>query len=216
MGLLFNAAVLYLCMGCPKLRATYKSYLQAADRGDIEACELYADSLGHQHKEASHCDSFAQHLVWLNYTHYAAVIIGFLIFGAAGSLLYLLVLGMASHARTTNDLPSNTEQVLGLIDYLPVRLTALGFLLVGNFGKALPVWLQYLFDYKVAAKSLLCKVTSAAEDLDPSEMEQDFPRHDGVMNPHLSEPKILVRLAKRNIIFLVAVASLLSITGVLA
>ena len=215
LGLLYNTLILFICLGCPKLRATYKCYLQAADRGDIEACELYSSALGHNRHESSDCDSFAQHLVWLNYTHYVAVIIGFIFFGAAGAVLYVLSSGVIvriredhkeSESESETRANSNANHFMWFLDFIPVRLTALGFLLVGHFGRALPVWLHYLFDLSVSAKTLLCKVSSAAEDVDVSDLADPT-------NVHLSEPKILVKLAKRNIVFLMVVVSLLTVIG---
>ena len=222
LALIFNTLVLFICLGCPRLRSTYKCYLQAADRGDTEACELHAQLLGHNNDESDQCNSFAQHLVWLNYTHYAAIIIGFIFFGAAGAVLYVLSYGIVERIRAENPATSepkqesralaNANHLMWFIDYVPVRFTSLGFLLVGHFGRALPVWLHYLFDLSASAKKVLCKVSSAAEDIDAEDLEGDL----DISNKHLSEPKILVKLAKRNIIFLMVVVSLLTVTGAIS
>ena len=217
--LVFNAVILYICLGCPKLRATYKCYLQAADRGDLEACDLYSSQLGHDTTEPAECNSFGQHLIWLNYTHYAAVIIGFVLFGAAGAVLYVLSYGVIERIRTEHQESDNRALVnanhfMWFLDFIPVRITALGFLLVGHFGRALPVWGHYLFDLSVSAKTLLCRVSSAAEDVELTDISEPT-TSDSIdpMNVHLSEPKILVKLAKRNIVFLMVAVSLLTMVG---
>ena len=33
-----QSIVLFICIGCPALRTTYKCFLNAADRGDLQAC----------------------------------------------------------------------------------------------------------------------------------------------------------------------------------
>ncbi|GAB5380899.1 MAG: beta-lactamase regulator AmpE [Aliiglaciecola sp.] len=197
--LVFDSAILMVCIGCPSLRATYKSYLQAANRGDFQACSMYADQLGHSSNSPS---SFGQNLVWLNYQHYAAVIIWFAILGPAGSVLY--VLALSTHHWLENEkqveLPA-AKKVMMVLDWLPVRITALGLLLVGHFSKALPIWLSHFASVDKPAKELLCEVAKAAEDVEPDE-------HDCT-----EEPCTLVRLAKRNVMFLVVFISVLSLSG---
>ncbi len=100
--LLLNTAVLGICVGCPQLRASYKNYLQAANRGDTEACCLYADELGH---EPGRGMSVGQTLVWINYRYYCAVILWFALFGAAGALFYVLCRNMLQYLEL-NELPN--------------------------------------------------------------------------------------------------------------
>ncbi|MDM7859551.1 beta-lactamase regulator AmpE [Alteromonas sp. ASW11-36] len=218
LGLVFNTAILYICLGCPNLRATYKCFLQAANRGDVAACGLYAETLGHDNDDDSECGSFGQHLVWLNYTHYAAIIVFFIAFGAAGAVLYVVASALLSFVRTGFVSASVEEtdkalQAMGSIvhwlDFIPVRLTALGFLLVGHFGRAGGIWFEKLFDLRVPAKSLLCQVSTAAEDIEPSNLPANSPE------AVVLEPKTLVKLAKRNITFLVTVVSILTVVGAL-
>ncbi|MBT0585546.1 beta-lactamase regulator AmpE [Alteromonas oceanisediminis] len=224
-GLIANTLLLFVCLGCPQLRATYKCYLQAADRGDIEACELYTEALGHVEQDAQgatgHCGTFAQHLVWLNYTHYAAVIVAFILFGGAGAVFYVLCYGIsgaltrvAEADDADDDAQQNAQQLMYAVDFLPVRITALGFLMVGHFGRALPVWLNHTFSLDVSTKQLLCDVTHAAEDVTEEDLPHDS-EHTRKQQRLLSEPKILVKLAKRNIIFLMVTVSILTVSGVL-
>lgn len=214
-GLLFNTVILYLCIGCPRLRATYKCFLQAANRGDVMACELHSEALGHN-ADSGYCGSFGQHLVWLNYTHYAAVIIAFMLLGSAGAVLYVLSYALYRYVHTEweteEDQPAVVKASVSIshwVDFIPVRITALGFLLVGHFGRAMPIWFEHLFDGSVTAKRLLCEVSTAAEDVEAKPPTLDDPES------IISEPKILVKLAKRNITFLVSVVSVLTVFGAL-
>ena len=90
-----QSVILFLCLGSEPLRNTYRSFLQAAERGDLEACHLYTRELGHctslevADEPTQQGKSFGQHLLWLNYQHYAAVIIFFTVFGAAGAIAYV-------------------------------------------------------------------------------------------------------------------------------
>lgn len=201
LSLIVNAAILMVCIGCPALREAYKCFLQAANRGDMQACSMYADQLGHSDDEQN---SFGQNLVWLNYRHYAAVIIWFAAFGAAGAVLYTLAKGLQTSLRERqHELTEQADNIMAILDWIPVRITALGFLLVGHYSRALPVWLSYLPDPAVSAKTLLANVSKAAEEIEPDE------------NDCTEEPCTLVKLAKRNIMFIMVVISILTLSGLL-
>jgi AmpE protein len=198
-SLIFNASILMVCIGCPGLRATYKCFLQAANRGDLQACSMYADQLGH---DENSIQSFGQNLVWLNFRHYAAVIIWFAVFGAAGAVLYTLARGFEDRlTESDHQVAPQATSIMNILNWVPVRITALGFLLVGHFSKALPIWLGYLPDTSISAKTLLAEVSKAAEDIEPDESDCT------------EEPCTLVRLANRNITFILVAISLLTLTG---
>lgn len=197
--LVLSTAILMVCVGCPAIRATYKCYLQAANRGDLQACSMYEDQISGDNKGST---SFGLSLIWQNYRHYTAVILWFAIFGAAGAILYVLVRELAE--KLTDDNQQATDQVNGILkimDWVPVRVTALGFLLVGHFSRAFSTWLSYLPDTSVAAKTLLLEVAKQAEEVEPDERDCT------------EEPCILVRLAKRNVMLLLMVIAVLTLTG---
>ncbi|RDV29086.1 beta-lactamase regulator AmpE [Alteromonas aestuariivivens] len=224
LSFILQTLLLYVCMGCPELRATYRCFLQAADRGDLEACSLYARQLGHRDinedvdepiseditPEHETGRSFGQQLIWLNYQHYAAVILFFIAFGAPGALIYC-VARQFHHTFTDEQSDAGeaefevTKTVMHVLDFVPVRITSLGFLLMGHFSRALPVWLDALADTRISAIKLLTSVAAAAE-MTNDEVHSDI----------AAEPVQLVRLAKRNILFLLVVTALLTLTGNLA
>jgi AmpE protein len=196
---IISTSVLMVCVGCPALRATYKSYLQAANRGDLQACSLYADQLGHDDSSSA---TFGQNLVWLNYRHYAAIVLYFVAFGAAGAVAYVLARSFHHflHEQQHSAAPQ-ADQLMHVLDWLPVRITALGFLLVGHFSRAFPIWLSHFPDPAVDAKTLLADVSRAAEEVESDE-------HDCT-----EEPCTLVRLAKRNVMFMLVIISVLTLSG---
>ena len=212
-----QSLVLFVCIGCPVLRSIYKNFLNAADRGDLQACSMYTDQLGHC---ASQTDSdgsagaegksFGQHLTWLNYQHYAAVMLWFIAFGAPGALFYTL-------SRSTTEALCNANHPLKVaagrlmfaLDYIPVRVTAFGMLMMGHFSRALPEWLKYALQFDVPAYDVLTQISSKAEVLTPDE-------HKLQAENAAVEPKVLVKLAKRNVIFLLVITSVLTLVGSLA
>ncbi len=146
--------------------------------------------------------SFGLNLVWQNYRHYTAVILWFAACGAAGAIFYILVREMGSKFSNDNiQVANQVKRLLNIVDWIPVRITALGFLLVGHFSRAFPTWLSYLPDPAVQAKTLLLDVSKQAEEIEPDE------------NDCTEEPCTLVRLAKRNVMFLLVIIALLTLSG---
>jgi AmpE protein len=197
--LVISTAILMVCVGCPAIRATYKCFLQAASRGDLQACSMYEDQISGDDKGKV---SFGLNLVWQNYRHYTAVILWFAACGAAGAILYVLVREIESKlSADENQISHQAKRLLNIIDWIPVRIAALGFLLVGHFSRAFPTWLGYLPDPAIKAKTLLVEVSKQAEDIEPDE------------NDCTEEPCTLVRLAKRNVMFLLVIIALLTLSG---
>ena len=197
--LVLSTAILMVCVGCPAVRATYKCYLQAANRGDLEACSLYAEQISETSDEP---ESFGQNLLWQNYLHYSAVILWFTAFGVSGALLYVLSRESYHYLRKTEHAAEQQARALmHILDIVPVRITALGLLLVGHFSRAMPTWLSHVADIQLPAKTLLIDVAKQAEEVEIDE------------NDCTQEPCTLVRLAKRNVMFLLVAIALLTLAG---
>ena len=77
--------LLWICLGCPVTRQTYKRYLQAANREDFEACSLYSEKFGN---EGGNLSNVGKQLVIVNYRQYASVIIFYVILGLPGMVFY--------------------------------------------------------------------------------------------------------------------------------
>lgn len=95
-------------------------------------------------------------------------------------------------------------KLLFIVDWLPVRIVAFGYMLVGHFSKALPIWLENLFDVEKLPHKVLVSVAQKSEDL---MIEQD---------DCTAEPCLLVRLAKRTLLLCLAVVAILILTGVIS
>ncbi len=108
--------------------------------------------------------------------------------------------------------PSQAEQYLRtvaedlshLADWLPARLFGVGFALVGHFSKASSTLLSYAADLTTPAEQVLTEVAQAAEPL-PGEQANCS-----------DESCSLVQLAKRNILFFLALVAVLTLSGLLS
>ena len=84
-----------------------------------------------------------------------------------------------------------------------MRIASFGYVFVGHFSKAMPVWLESLFDNKKPTHQVLITVAESSEDI--------------IVNKDdcTEEPCLLVRLAKRNVLFVFAVISILTLVGLI-
>ena len=195
--LLLNLVLLFIAVGCPHIRAKYKGYLQAANRGDNPARHLYAEQLNYDPEEGC---SFGQHMIWLNFRYYFAIPVWFLILGGTGAVLYLTARFIESQA--TNDYGRQVaNRIMTVLDWIPVRLAAIGFLLVGHFSKGIKVFSGYAFDLSTSAKTLVQDVAKASEDIEAG------------CDDYTEEPSALLKLAKRNMMFLLTATAVLTLGG---
>lgn len=219
--LMVSTLILIVCFGCIKTRDAYKSYLLSAFKGELTSCELHHLQL-QQDKNIANI-GFGQTLVWLNYRYFIAVMLFFVLFGAAGALFYRLLTTVNECANeqdaVAKDEPNENieennqkrydtcqanQQLLFWVDWLPVRLVALGYMFVGHFSKAMPVWLENLFEFEKAPSEVLIAVAQMSEDymVDADDCT--------------AEPCLLVKLAKRTLLLFLTLISALILTGVLS
>lgn len=214
--LIISTLILIVSFGCVKTRDVYKQYLHASFRGEKTTSALYHQQLL-QDKNLPEM-GFGQALIWLNYRYYIAIMLFFVVFGAAGVVFYRLLTSvieqqnacsLATNTYTNNETleceakqGNNFHDMLFYLDWLPVRITSFGYMLVGHFSKALPMWLESLFDAKKPTHQILIDVAQKSEDIMVDE------------NDCTAEPCLLVRLAKRNVLLLLSAISILTIAGV--
>lgn len=206
--LILSTVILIICFGCFSTRSVYKRYLSAAFKGETATCDLLHQELL-KSKQLPQM-SFGQALVWLNYRYFIAVMLLFVIFGAPGVVFYRLLTQVNERCIKQSDNQSVNEEpkacisskILFVIDWIPVRLIALGYMFVGHFSKAVAVWLGNLFDLTLPSYEVLISVAQKSEDfmIDTDDCT--------------AEPCILVRLAKRTLLLCLAFISILVLTGV--
>lgn len=95
------------------------------------------------------------------------------------------------------------HEILFYLDWLPVRITSFGYMFVGHFSKALPIWLESFFDFKKPTHEILTDVAQKSEDIMVD------------VEDCTAEPCLLVRLSKRNVLLLLASIATLTLFGVI-
>ncbi|MDB2387361.1 regulatory signaling modulator protein AmpE, partial [Shewanella sp.] len=95
---------------------------------------------------------------------------------------------------------------LGVMDWLPSRIFAFGYVLSGQFRQSISAWLQVTMNPSTSARDVITKVVIEAETLPEASSA-----------PICVQSTIaLLQLSKRNFILLITVLSLLTIFGVVS
>lgn len=233
---MLSTLILIVCFGCTTTRESYKRYLNSAFKGEDTSADMHHQQLLSDKNLPDM--GFGQALIWLNYRYYIAIMLFFTVFGAAGAVFYRLLTMVienkmaqciASASKQAGDIDEELEpealineavhegnitpnvvngcqnhhDVLFWLDWLPVRLTSFGYMFVGHFTKALPVWLESLFESQKPTHQVL---------IDVAEKSEDIMVNDGDCT---AEPCLLVSLAKRNVLLVLAVISILTLIGLI-
>ena len=224
--LIVNTLVLLLGIGCWHYRQLYKQYLNAQERGDAEAAHLAMQQIRTDSGSSFEQNSYGQTLIWLNFRYYAATAFWFLLLGAFGVITYVLLrqlqepLTLAAADTTTAATADGDEVVAAYAalqpetagpdavhyltywaQWLPTRLFGLGFALVGYFSRASNALLAYFMDFSTDNEQVLTEVAMAAEPLEQEQINT------------LDESSAMVQLAKRNMLFFLAVVAVLTLSG---
>lgn len=224
--LIVNTLVLLLGIGCWHYRQLYKQYLNAQERGDAEAAHLAMQQIRTDSGSSFEQNSYGQTLIWLNFRYYAATAFWFLLLGAFGVITYVLlrqlqerlslVAADASTAATADSDevvaayaalqpetagPDAVHYLTYWAQWLPTRLFGLGFALVGYFSRASNALLAYFMDFSTDNEQVLTEVAMAAEPLEQEQINT------------LDESSAMVQLAKRNMLFFLAVVAVLTLSG---
>lgn len=143
-------------------------------------------------------------LVWINFRYYAAVLFWFVCLGPAGAVLYCMVRETADERDeqvSGGKRQRHWQTILHWFDWLPARICSAGYLLIGNFNQAAGVWLSYLLDFASPARSLIVDSAKAAEPVH----EMQCGKADAAT--------CMLKLAKRNVLFFLALVALLTLSG---
>ncbi|NRD75530.1 beta-lactamase regulator AmpE [Shewanella sp. VB17] len=198
-----------LCFSHQKQRQLFKSYMLAACRGDSQACYHFADELDPSVPlEAISTEDLGtrvgQIVAWSNYRFYGAVALFLIILGPAGAVFYCTVRYFNDESQKLNlDFPLVID-ALKILDWLPSRIFAFGYVLSGQFSHAFVCWRQYGFSISCSARDIVMQVALAAE---PHTKRSSAPIC-------IQATLALLKLGKRNFLLLLVCLSVLTIFGV--
>ena len=137
-----------------------RSDLQAAEHVAERDLSISADS-GEQLLER-----VQGHLLWQAYQSFFAVIFWYFLLGPVAALAYRL-LALATEHSLNPLVAERAGQLRHAFDWLPVRLLAASFALVGNFVAVGRVMLHELLSWDISAAQLVEKVGLVAAEIPP-------------------------------------------------
>ncbi|QWT42000.1 beta-lactamase regulator AmpE [Dickeya dadantii] len=213
--LLLWIAVGLLCIGAGETRQHYHRYIQAAQRGEADACREMAEELALIHglpldaSERERLRELQNALLWLNFRFYLAPLFWFVAAGPYGpvALVGYAVLRarqccLARHHTPLERANSGVDTLLHWLDWIPVRLAGAAYSLLGHGEKALPAWFAAMMDVRSSQYWVLTQLAQFS-------LERE------THSDPISTPRAAVSLAKKVTLVLVVVVALLTIYGTL-
>ncbi len=213
--LLFWIGVGLLCIGAGSVRLHYHAYLKAASHNDIGAHTAMAEELTLIHglpvecSEREYLGELQNALLWINYRFYLAPLFWFVVGGVWGPALlvgYAFLRAwqswLARHYTPLERSQSGVDALLHCIDWIPVRLAAVAYALLGHGERALPAWFASLGDRHTSQYQLLTRIAQFSLARDPH-------------TDKVETPRIAVALAKKVSLAIVVGVALLTIYGTL-
>lgn len=158
--------VLVYSLGRGDLLAALGPFRDAWRRGDSQAAYHVAErDLGLQAEEGETLLLRVQgHLLWQAYQSFFAVIFWYALLGPVAALAYRL-LALTAEQASQPALGERAQQLRHGFDWLPARVLAASFALVGNFVAVSRALLQDLLDWDAPAPRLVVAAGRAAGEL---------------------------------------------------
>lgn len=182
LSLPLHLLVLLYCLGRGHTKRELGAFRDAWRRGDDEAAALAAErDLGLvAETPRGLLEAVQAHLLWRGHQGFFAVIFWYLLLGPVAALAYRLLALTEQHAGN-EALRQHAVHLRHGFDWLPARLLAASFGLVGNFVAVNRSLLPELLNWHIPTRQLLAEAGPAAADLrEASEGEAGIERLDNL------------------------------------
>jgi len=221
LGLIFAIIVLVYCLGPMRLNPQVEAYIEARGRDDPQAIRAAAAEIvtGEPSGDLQALDkAVVQGILTEVNARVLAVIFWFFILGPVGAVLYrfshLLIKDPARERGFGTGFTDAALRLHGILAWLPARLTAWAYALMGSFSQARYRWQMRAFDWAdnwVAGNDgvLIASGTGALELSDASEGEQA----EGAGAYTLDAVKDALRMVVRTTWLWLAIIFLLALAG---
>ncbi|MDE1166952.1 MAG: regulatory signaling modulator protein AmpE [Pseudomonas sp.] len=158
--------VVVYSLGRGDLQATMGPFRDAWRRGEEQAALHVAErDLGVTADNApSLLEKVQAHMLWQAFQSFFAVIFWYFVLGPAVALSYRLLALAAEHSKVPA-VAERAAQLRHAFDWVPVRLLAASFALVGNFVAVTKVMVHELLNWHISAKQLIADVGHVAGEI---------------------------------------------------
>lgn len=167
----WNVAVLYLALGFRQFSHFYNEVAAALRGNDLvrarEVLNLWRGESGHELTAGEAARVAIELGLMRSHRHVFGVMAWFAVLGPAGAIAYRLAAllndrwGAARDAETAA-FGAFAARAFVVIDWLPVRLTALGFAVVGDFTGAVECWREQAQTWRVRGQGIVLAAAAGA------------------------------------------------------
>jgi adenosylcobinamide-phosphate synthase len=178
LGLAWASAVLFQCMGFRQLTNKAEAIKKDLTAGDAQRARETLSDLGLP-DTASVADAELTRVAIVQVLEAGlrrtfGVLLWFTLLGPFGAIAYALTIPLAIRWRGDTDFRAVIGSIMDLLDWLPVRLLALSFAIVGNFEEALLAWRSRTADGLSAGTAGLTAAGLGALGLDGAKPDPDY------------------------------------------
>lgn len=161
-----HVLVVIYSLGRGDIQAGLGPFRDAWRRGDLQAGAHVAErDIGISAENGEQLlEKVQSHLLWQSYQGFFAVIFWYFLLGPVAALSYRL-LALAAEQGKNPELVERAQQLRHAFDWVPVRLLAASFALVGNFAAVGRVMLHELLNWDISAEQLINKAGCAAAEI---------------------------------------------------
>jgi adenosylcobinamide-phosphate synthase len=164
LAIVWNVAVLYLALGFRQFSHFFTDILLALRGGDIDRARQVLGQWRGESSDGLTADEVARVAIELglmrSHRHVFGVMAWFIVLGPAGAITYRLA---AMLNDRWNNLRADSVDVFGafaarafeVIDWIPVRLTAVSFAIVGDFMGAVDCWREQAASWRTREQGIL-------------------------------------------------------------
>jgi AmpE protein len=158
--------VLIYSLGRGDLITALGPFRDACRRGDAQAAVHVAErDMGVQADNSEQLlEGVQRYLLWQAFQSFFAVIFWYFLLGPVAALAYRL-LALAAENGKNPALVETAAQLRHAFDWVPVRLLAASFALVGNFVAVSRVMLHELLNWNISAAQLIAKIGCVAGEV---------------------------------------------------
>lgn len=166
LALPIHLLVLIYSLGRGDLIAALGPFRDACRRGDAQAAVHVAErDMGVQADDSQQLLQGVQsYMLWQAHQSFFTVIFWYFLLGPVAALAYRL-LALAAEHGTTPALVERAAQLRHAFDWVPVRLLAASFALVGNFVAVSRLMLHELLNWNISAAQLITRIGCAASEV---------------------------------------------------
>jgi adenosylcobinamide-phosphate synthase len=171
-AVLWNVVVLYLALGFRQFSHFYNDVMRALQGGDLaRAREALTRWRGESARELS-AGEIARVAIELglvrSHRHVFGVMAWFVVLGPVGAIGYRLAAllndhwGVVAREAETNAYGQFAKRAFEVIDWVPVRLTAIGFAFAGDFMGAVECWREYAASWRSRSDGIILAAAAGA------------------------------------------------------